>query len=842
MFRRLLAIYRRYATSGMQFALPGCHLTDETGAMIGHVDSVEVGNGMMRVTGWAAGDRVTLQMATQAVSATPTILRTDVFVATGLGPETGFDLVLPCNYEALLHNVPGIRVERAKGPELPARPILSRALPRRERARLTAGFAVRLCAALPLAVHWRRRHDPAIRARFKAALQMRPATTGLRLLDDELLLQESQDNISGPSDALVVVPVYNGFDLLEPALSRLLRHTPPEAHLLLIDDCSPDERVAPFLGRLAQQTEAATPGRLTHLRNPSNLGFIGSVNRAFEVARRDHPGRPVVLVNSDAFVPEGWLPRLLAPLADAEVASVTPMSNDAEIFTAPVICKPLAIAPGAVDRVDAVARPLAAGPVVAPTGVGFCMAIAPAWLDEVPRFDPAFGRGYGEEVDWCQKVRAAGGHHVALPSLFVEHRGGASFGSDAKLMLVAKNNAIVAGRYPGYDSEVQDFIRGDPLLTSRMLLGLAVIDASSDAPVPIYLAHDLGGGAETYLAERIAADLESQRSSVVIRVGGWRRWQIELVTPEGTTIGQTDSTAALMRLLAPLSRRHIVYSCGVGDRDPMELPELLAGLKAGPGDRLEILFHDFFPLSPSYTLLDRDGVYRGVPTIDSTDPAHQTRRVDGREVSLLDWRQAWHGLARRADELRVFSSDSGDHVATAWPDLAGRIRVVPHLPARLPTRLERPDGPPVIGVLGNIGPQKGIGIVRDLALAIADRGKDATPVGLVVVGNTDPTHPLPKWVTVTGTYSAATFSDIVRRHRITHWLIPSIWPETFSFTTHEALATGLPVLAFDLGAQGAAVAAAPNGYVLPRPIGDDDAARIILASVHDSSAQATNGA
>ena len=43
----------------------------------------------------------------------------------------------------------------------------------------------------------------------------------------------------------------------------------------------------------------------------------------------------------------------------------------------------------------------------------------------------------------------------------------------------------------------------------------------------------------------------------------------------------------------------------------------------------------------------------------------------------------------------------------------------------------------------------------------------------------------------------------------------SIWPETFSYTTHEALATGLPVLAFDLGAQGVAVAEAPNGILMP---------------------------
>lgn len=44
--------------------------------------------------------------------------------------------------------------------------------------------------------------------------------------------------------------------------------------------------------------------------------------------------------------------------------------------------------------------------------------------------------------------------------------------------------------------------------------------------------------------------------------------------------------------------------------------------------------------------------------------------------------------------------------------------------------------------------------------------------------------------------------------------MPSIWPETFSFTTREMLATGLPVMAFDLGAQGEAVREAANGHVV----------------------------
>lgn len=46
----------------------------------------------------------------------------------------------------------------------------------------------------------------------------------------------------------------------------------------------------------------------------------------------------------------------------------------------------------------------------------------------------------------------------------------------------------------------------------------------------------------------------------------------------------------------------------------------------------------------------------------------------------------------------------------------------------------------------------------------------------------------------------------------------SIWPETYSYTTHEMLATGLPVVSFSLGAQGDTVASHRNGIIVENDI------------------------
>ena len=128
-----------------------------------------------------------------------------------------------------------------------------------------------------------------------------------------------------------------------------------------------------------------------------------------------------------------------------------------------------------------------------------------------------------------------------------------------------------------------------------------------------------------------------------------------------------------------------------------------------------------------------------------------------------------------------------------------------------PVPRPRREGPGVIGILGAIGAVKGARIVSDLAYLL-DRLPDAPR--LVIVGEFDHSFPLPASVRVTGRYDPATLPAILAAHGVTAWLMPSVWPETFSFTTREMLATGLPVMAFELGAQGEAVREAPNGHIV----------------------------
>jgi glycosyltransferase involved in cell wall biosynthesis len=187
------------------------------------------------------------------------------------------------------------------------------------------------------------------------------------------------------------------------------------------------------------------------------------------------------------------------------------------------------------------------------------------------------------------------------------------------------------------------------------------------------------------------------------------------------------------------------------------------------------------------------------------------RRPDRTRATLADWQKEWGQLIDAADQVTVFSESSRSLVLATYPRAEPVLRVVPHSLAQPVPLIETGNADvDVIGILGNIGLQKGAAVAQDLARMAETRGD----FRLVLIGNIDPAFSLPRSVPVHGNYHVTELDSLAAKYGITCWLIPSIWPETFSYTTHECIATGLPVYAFNIGAQGDAVRDAANGHVI----------------------------
>jgi GT2 family glycosyltransferase len=225
--------------------------------------------------------------------------------------------------------------------------------------------------------------------------------------------------------------------------------------VIVVDDASPEPELSAWL------REAAAGGRFTLLVHERNAGFVASVNEGMRL----HPDRDVLLLNSDTEVAGDWLDRIASCAArDPRTGTVTPFSNNATICSYPRFAQsnPLPAGVSAARLDSAFARANGGRAVEIPTAVGFCMFIARGCLDEVGLFDEeAFGRGYGEEVDFCMRAARAGWRHWLAADTFVFHEGEVSFGGGAQ-EIRDRAQAIVDGRYPEFQTRVREFIAADP--------------------------------------------------------------------------------------------------------------------------------------------------------------------------------------------------------------------------------------------------------------------------------------------------------------------------------------------------------------------------------------------
>ena len=269
---------------------------------------------------------------------------------------------------------------------------------------------------------------------------------------------------------LIIVPVFNALEQLEACLESINRTVPADTQVLLIDDASTDRGVRPLLQSWVGKSKSCR--RL--LVHEQNRGFVATANHGMRLAETD-----VVLLNSDTEVTTGWLDRLSHCLAfDAMIATATPWSNNGEIVSIPNFCTPNPI-PKDPDTIASVIASCG-HPVYPeiPTAVGFCMAISLTAIKNIGLFDEAtFGRGYGEENDFCQRAEQTGYRSVLCDDAYVIHHGGSSFGP---LGLKPDESSLqrLLTKHPDYQRKVADFIQADPLAPRRQEI-LACLERSS---------------------------------------------------------------------------------------------------------------------------------------------------------------------------------------------------------------------------------------------------------------------------------------------------------------------------------------------------------------------------
>lgn len=258
---------------------------------------------------------------------------------------------------------------------------------------------------------------------------------------------------------LVAILVYDGAGFVPACLESVIRLKEGfhDIEILVLDDCSP---CPGWSAELKQRCRAL---RIGYYRSPRNLGIPRSMNLALSYGiSRDFDD--VLLLNSDTVVPADLVHAMVgAASTDPAVASVTAWSNNASIFSLPHLGAVSAVSSQSnVDWLSGVLRSHFDGLALPiPCAVGFCMLMPAEMIRSVGPFDPIFGRGYCEELDWCMKASSAGYIHLLAQTTFVYHHGSGSTREAGMLgpgeSSDAGNEALIDFRYPDFRSRVAAF-------------------------------------------------------------------------------------------------------------------------------------------------------------------------------------------------------------------------------------------------------------------------------------------------------------------------------------------------------------------------------------------------
>jgi len=343
----------------------------------------------------------------------------------------------------------------------------------------------------------------------------------------------------------------------------------------------------------------------------------------------------------------------------------------------------------------------------------------------------------------------------------------------------------------------------------------------------IMFDHNIGGGANHYSQELINAIITEEHS--VLRIySANESWFVEwLGVDDGMTLVALNEDK-MFGVLAMIASKTIVVNSLYGYSDVDDISHRIVDLAQQLDATLDFKVHDFYAICPSQHLLDFNEKYCAVPQEHSTcnsclkkNPAAYW--ASSQPVDIERWRSSFVRLFKAADIISVFNVSAIEILRKGFQLEPHKVIIAHHGDDYFKCNKLIPiSGLSHVGVLGTLTNAKGSMEVNALAEHIDRLG---LKIPVTVVGRT--VVPTISSIKVLGNYDNNSLPEIIVHEGINVILMASIIPETFSYTISETMKMGLPIVAFDIGAQGSRV----NQYELGKVVPLGSSPKVILDAI-----------
>jgi len=580
----------------------------------------------------------------------------------------------------------------------------------------------------------------------------------------------------------VVMPIYKDVECTVRAITSALPDIKKNnSKLILINDCSPSKNMDSELIKIKR----ANKEFIELISNEINLGFVKSVNKGMKAAGSGD----IVILNSDVVTPTKWLSILIEESEkNSSLATLTPLSNNSTLSSLPFKDKGSDILLNyEVNEINNIFKnklPL----ISVPTGVGFCMLITERCIKKIGYFnEELFGKGYGEENDFCQRAIKNGLKNYVTPNLYCHHIGEVSFGNESDEMKI-KAIKILDRIHPGYSTDINLWFKDNPLKTSRLIRNLQ-ISKFYKIPFILYLSHGLGGGTQ----ENIENIIRNSNNSINIIMNsvGFNDKKISLKFYWNNNFIEefkSSSSAELIEIFEKLNLDliHLHHIAGL----EKNILDWLLNIKIP----LIVTYHDFYFINANPTLTYPNGEFCG---IDAKGKDHDINRLK-KPWDESNWKIKTFEIMKKA-KLNIFPSNSSLKIYNKVFSEIPNSRVIPHEIIVEKSRTIEIDECEYlrIGILGALSAEKGAYFLEKIADYTNSIQLKNKKIKFILIGYSFFDI---KNVEITGYYEKENLPKIIKENNLDGILFLARWPETFSYTLSTSIASNIPIIAPDIGA------------------------------------------
>lgn len=609
----------------------------------------------------------------------------------------------------------------------------------------------------------------------------------------------------------IIIPIHHPYETIKSCLDSIFKYTNTQnVNIYLLVNHNDADSIFKIKEQYSQE-------KIITILSNLEYGKIKTINQGLQQSQND-----VILLEDHTIVTDRWLEKLQnCAYCDKNIATVTPLSNDGRFSSVPVPFERNELFKNMT--IDEMAKKISDfsqhGFQEIPVFDDFCVYIKREVLEEVGIFNEAYQELRTAEIAFALRSLNSGYRHVLCDDTYIYQMVKKDFSDDfekwdnTELEILEKNA-------PKYKEQLDFWYESMPTINICNHLILHE-EGKKNRPNILCLLHDWVdiknnlGGTTLHVYDLIMSMRNLYNFHVLAPENGVYKLYSYFENNEMVSI---FPQSIAFHPIPFYNRQYKEMLEDIIDSYGISLIHI-QHMKGHYFDIVDVVkerqlyavlsIHDYYSACPV-----ANKMYQNLEKCEETTPDKCTTCLNcvlKQGVDVGKWRKNWEMLFQTVNKIIVPSNSAYQEIHKTFPNI--EMSIIEH-----GINIQQEQAKPLIqkkmynvAFIGAIGIHKGSAILEHLMNYKKLGNIKIHLFGMIVGPHTKNT----KYFTNHGTYKRDELKQKLKENQIDLICLLSTCLETYSYTLTEAVACGIPVLAFNMGALGERIENHHLGYTIP---------------------------